>query len=129
MVYDGLVYGPGAPAPPPGGWPPPKPITGGPSTMEMHARSLDPSTGLPRGEDLPAPTAAVVSLVSGVLVCLGPITGIAAIVAGLRAERQIREAAAATGGARMATFGIALGVLNLILWTGGVAIYVVISLQ
>src|SRR5687768_18534433 len=82
--------GPGgfAPAPPGGGGfvPPggggPKPITGGKGTMAMHAMTIDPNTGLPKGEKPPASAAAVLALVCGILLCLGPLTGIPAIIAG-----------------------------------------------
>ncbi len=39
--------------------------------------TIDPKTGLPRGEKPPASTAAVVALVCGILLCLGPFTGVA----------------------------------------------------
>src|SRR5688572_32349834 len=78
----GYPPGPGgfAPAPPPPGFTPPgaggKPITGSAQTMAMHAMTIDPNTGLPRGEKPPASTAAAVALVCGALLCLGPLTGI-----------------------------------------------------
>ena len=53
--------------------PPGKPITGSAATMAMHAMTIDPKTGLPRGEKAPASTAAVVALVCGILLCLGPV--------------------------------------------------------
>src|SRR3954452_19282896 len=81
--------GPGGYGPPgPGGYgPPAKPITGSAATMALHAMTIDPKTGLPRGEKPPASTAAVVALVCGILLCLGPFTGIPAIIAGVLARK------------------------------------------
>ncbi len=105
-------YGP----PGPGGYgPPAKPITGSAATMAMHAMTIDPKTGLPRGEKPPASTAAVLALICGILLCLGPFTGIAAIISGLVAKNAIRNSPQSVGGARMATAGIVLGALNLVL--------------
>src|SRR6187402_3981136 len=97
---------PGGYGPPRGGYPPPpgyggppghqppapphKPITGSAETMAMHAMTIDPKTGLPKGEKPPASPAAVLSLVCGILLCLGPITGLTAIVAGVVARGQAR---------------------------------------
>src|SRR5690606_10671945 len=92
-----------------------KPITGSPETMALHAMTIDPRTGLPRGEKPPASTASVVALVCGVLLCLGPMTGITAIVAGIIARRAVRDNPTTVGGAGMALAGILLGVANLIL--------------
>ena len=103
---------PGGASGPPGR--PAKPITGSPETMALHAMTIDPRTGLPRGEKPPASTAAVVALVCGVLLCLGPMTGITAIIAGVIARRAVRDNPATVGGAGMALAGILLGVLNLI---------------
>lgn len=107
-------YGPGgfSPAQPPAGAP--KPITGSPQTMALHAMTIDPKTGLPKGEKPPASTAAVVSLVCGVLLCLGPLTGVPAIIAGFIAKKAAREDPHGTGGTRMATTGIVLGIVNLL---------------
>jgi hypothetical protein len=84
--------------------------------MALHAMTIDPATGLPKGEKPPASTAAVVSLVCGVLLCLGPLTAIPAIVAGFLARRAISADPAGTGGGGMAIAGMILGVLNLIGW-------------
>jgi len=119
----GYPPGPGgfAPAPPPPGFTPPgaggKPITGSPQTMAMHAMTIDPNTGLPRGEKPPASTAAMVAVVCGALLCLGPLTGIPAIIAGFIARRAIKQAPNAIGGGGMALAGIILGVVNLLGWT------------
>ena len=104
----------GGPMPPgrPGG---PKPITGGAETMALHAMTIDPNTGLPRGEKPPASTAAVLALVCGVLLCLGPLTGIPAIVAGITARKAARDKPGQVGGAGMGAAGIGLGALNLVL--------------
>ncbi len=101
-----------APPPGPGGPPGPKPITGSPQTMAMHAMTIDPKTGLPQGERPPASTAAVASLVCGLLLCLGPITGVAAIVAGVVALRASKRDPDGVGGRTMGIVGISLGVLN-----------------
>ena len=97
---------PGGYGPPRGGYPGPygqqghagqpgapahKPITGSAETMAMHAMTIDPKTGLPKGEKPPASPAAVLSLVCGILLCLGPMTGLTAIVAGLVARGQAQR--------------------------------------
>jgi hypothetical protein len=105
--------------------PPAKPITGSAATMAMHAMTIDPRTGLPRGEKPPASTAAVVALVCGILLCLGPFTGIPAIIAGVIARRAASRAPQAIGGAGMALAGILLGVLNLGLSCVGIAVAIV----
>ncbi|HKY37364.1 MAG TPA: DUF4190 domain-containing protein [Polyangiaceae bacterium] len=129
--------------PPPGGYGPPrggypgyglqgqagqaaaahKPITGSAETMAMHAMTIDPKTGLPKGEKPPATPAAVLSLVCGVLLCLGPVTGLTAIVAGLVARAQVQRRPTAIGGGSMAAVGIALGALNLLISALGVFYY------
>jgi Domain of unknown function (DUF4190) len=88
----------------------------------MHAMTIDPKTGLPRGEKPPASTEAVVALVCGILLCLGPFTGVPAIVAGVMARKAARQRPQAVGGTNMATAGIALGALNLVLSAIAVAI-------
>ena len=82
--------------------------------MAMHAMTIDPNTGLPRGEKPPASTASVVALVCGVLLCLGPITGIPAIIAGFIARKAIKESPSTVGGGGMALAGIILGAVNLL---------------
>jgi hypothetical protein len=59
--------------------------------MAMHAMTIDPNSGLPRGEKPPASISAVVSLVCGILLCLGPFTGIPAIIAGLLGRKAARD--------------------------------------
>lgn len=120
-------YGPLGPggygSPGSGGYgPSAKPITGSLETMAMHAMTIDPKTGLPRGERPPASTEAVVSLVCGILLCLGPFTGVPAIIAGFMAYKAARQRPQTVGGTGMATAGIALGALNLVLSALGAAI-------
>ena len=100
-----------------------KPITGSAETMALHAMTIDPKTGLPKGEKPPASPAAVLSLVCGILLCLGPLTGLTAIVAGLVARGQVQRRPAVVGGAGMAAIGIALGFLNLLLSVGFLIYY------
>jgi hypothetical protein len=100
-----------------------KPITGSAETMALHAMTIDPKTGLPKGEKPPASPAAVLSLVCGVLLCLGPLTGLTAIGAGLVARGQAQRKPAVVGGRTMALIGILLGVLNLMLSAVGVLYY------
>jgi hypothetical protein len=90
--------------------------------MAMHAMTIDPKTGLPRGEKPPASTEAVVALVCGILLCLGPFTGVPAIVAGVMARKAARQRPQAVGGTSMATAGIVLGALNLVLSAIAVAV-------
>jgi hypothetical protein len=85
--------------------------------MALHAMTIDPKTGLPKGEKPPASPAAVLALVCGILLCLGPLTGPTAIIAGLMARSQAQRKPNVVGGRGMATVGIALGVVNLLLWT------------
>lgn len=126
-------YGRGGP-PPPGpyyGAPaqpasPHKPITGSAETMALHAMTIDPKTGLPQGEKPPASAAAVLSLVCGILLCLGPVTGLTAIIAGVVARGQAQRRPTQVGGRGMALAGILLGVVNL-LTSLGALIYILTS--
>lgn len=105
-------------APPPagsGGPPGPKPITGSPQTMAEHALTLDPRTGLPRGEKPPASISATISLICGVLLCLGPLTGVSAVIAGFIARDAARARPLEVGGSELALAGICLGIANLVL--------------
>ena len=88
--------------------------------------TIDPKTGLPRGEKPPASTLAVVALVCGILVCLGPFTGIPAIIAGILGRKAARDSPQTLGGSGMATAGLVLGILNLILTVVG---FVVLASQ
>jgi len=96
--------------------------------MALHAMTIDPKTGLPRGESPPASTAAVVSLVCGVLLCLGPLTGFPAVIAGIVGRRAACEDPTAVGGARLALVGILLGVFNLVASGVGLLILLISAL-
>jgi hypothetical protein len=113
------------------GQPPPasphKPITGSAETMALHAMTIDPKTGLPKGEKPPAGPAAVLSLVCGMLLCLGPFTGLTAIVAGLVARGQAQRKPQAVGGRGMALAGILLGLLNLFLSAGALVYWLTVA--
>jgi hypothetical protein len=123
QVYRGAMNQQGGPPGHyPGGYGPPqppiqarKPITGSAETMALHAMSIDPKTGLPIGEKPPASTAAVIALVCGILICLGPLTGITAIVTGVIGRSKSKQQPESVGGAGMATAGIVLGCVNLLL--------------
>jgi len=133
---------PGGYGPPRGGYPgqgyaqpgqqgqaaaPNKPITGSAETMALHAMTIDPKTGLPRGEKLPASPAAVLSLVCGILLCLGPLTGPTAIATGLIARAQAQRKPHEVGGQGMALVGILLGILNLLLCAAWLVYYLTIA--
>jgi hypothetical protein len=122
----GSGWAPTPPGVPPGGGRGPKPITGSPETMALHALTIDPKTGLPRGEKPPASTVSVVAFVCGILLCLGPITGTSAIIAGVLGRRAARARPYEVGGAGLALAGIILGVLNLVLVTLGL-VYLLLS--
>jgi hypothetical protein len=91
--------------------------------MALHAMTIDPKTGLPRGEKPPASTAAVLSLVCGILLCLGPLTGPVAVVAGLMARAQVKAKPHSVGGQGMATTGLALGILSIVGWVAALIYY------
>lgn len=83
--------------------------------MALHAMTIDPRTGLPRGEKPPASTASVIALVCGILLCLGPLTGVSAIIAGVVGLRAARTRPQEVGGAGLASAGIGLGSLNILI--------------
>lgn len=96
--------------------------------MALHAMTIDPTTGLPKGEKPPASTAAVLALVCGILMCLGPLTGIPAIIAGIIARGAVKKDPANVGGGGLAIAGIILGVLNLLGWAVYFVIFVLAAL-
>jgi hypothetical protein len=91
--------------------------------MALHALTIDPKTGLPRGEKPPASTAAIVAAVSGILLCLGPLTGVSALVAGIIGRRAARARPHEVGGSALSLAGIVLGALNLVLSALGIAYF------
>ncbi len=82
--------------------------------MAMYAATLDPSTGLPQGERPPASTAAMIALVCGILLCLGPLTGTPAVIAGYLGMAAAKKNPGDVGGGTLAMIGLGLGVLNLL---------------
>ena len=97
--------------------------------MAVHAMTIDPRTGLPQGEKPPASPASVVALVCGVLLCLGPLTGVPAIIAGFIARKAAKQDPNGTGGARMAVAGIVLGALNLLISAVALLVAIVSALS
>lgn len=95
--------------------------------MALHAMTIDPKTGLPRGEKPPASTAAVVAAISGILLCLGPPMGISAVVAGIIGRRAARARPHEVGGAGLSLAGIVLGSLNLVLSAIGLAYWLLFT--
>jgi hypothetical protein len=55
-------------------------------------------------------------LVCGILLCLGPLTGIPAIIAGFIGRSASKKDPHNVGGSGMATAGIILGIVNIIGW-------------
>ncbi|HWA74790.1 MAG TPA: DUF4190 domain-containing protein [Polyangiaceae bacterium] len=95
--------------------------------MALHAMTIDPKTGLPRGEKPPASTAAVVAAIAGILLCLGPPTGVSAVVAGIIGRRAARARPHEVGGGGLALAGIVLGSINLVLSALGIAYWLLSS--
>ena len=91
--------------------------------MALHAMSIDPSTGLPIGEQPPASTMAVISLVFGLLLCL-PFAGAPGLITGLVAFLSARKNPTRVGGSTMAVIGIGLSLLNLIGWGLGAVLWI-----
>ena len=60
-------------------------------------------------------TASVVALVCGILLCLGPLTGVSAIIAGVVGLSAARARPQEVGGAGLASVGIGLGTLNVLI--------------
>jgi hypothetical protein len=71
----------------------------------------------------------VIALVCGILICLGPLTGFTAIIAGFVGRSRARARPDAVGGVGMATAGIVLGFVNLVLSLVGGLILLEYSLQ
>jgi hypothetical protein len=65
--------------------------------------------------------------VCGILLCLGPFTGLTAIIAGIVARAQAQKRPTSVGGGGMAIAGIVLGVINLCLSLIGLIFYVLSS--
>jgi hypothetical protein len=80
----------------------------------MHSMGIDPQTGLPYGEKPPASTVSVVALLAGFLLCLGPIAGVVAVLAGVLGLSAAARDPRAVGGRGLCFAGIALGILNLL---------------
>ena len=100
-----------------------RPVTAFPEFQEALALDWAPAplAGTPplRDSAPPAPTTsglAIASLVLGLLFCLGPLTGIPAVICGHLARSRIRSAAGQIGGAGMALAGLILGYVGIALW-------------
>lgn len=83
----------------------------------LRAASIPPalSSAAVRPRGVPAPGAATASLVLGILslVCLGPLTGIPAIICGHLARRKIARSGGALDGAGTALAGLIMGYVSL----------------
>jgi hypothetical protein len=88
---------------PPQGYPPPPPPPGQYPQAGMYAMQPARTSG-----------AAVTSLVCGLLLCIPFVTGLLAVVTGLVGMKIGRQPGRT--GAGLATFGLLLGVLNLVGW-------------
>ncbi len=97
--------------PPPGSTPPPPPPPPMPPGPPVGGQ---PPMGAPAG---PSNGTAIAALVLGLvsLLCLGPITGIVAIVLGISAKKKADQLGGEGKG--QATAGIVLGIIGSILWT------------
>jgi hypothetical protein len=73
-------------------------------------------------------TLAIVSLISGIvgLFMLPVIGGIVAVVTGHMAKKQIQESLGAQGGGGMATAGLIMGYISLVLWICGCIAWLVL---
>ena len=100
-----------------------KPLTAFPEFQD----ALTPATTAPPPGDIPplrdfapAPETtnglALTSLVLGILLCLGPLTGIPAVICGHLARSRIRHSPGQGGGAGMALAGLILGYIGTFLW-------------
>jgi hypothetical protein len=65
---------------------------------------------------------AIVSLVAGILCCI-PFSGIAAIVTGVMARNQIAASQGTQKGTEMATIGIVLGALSVLLAVANIIVF------
>ena len=95
---------------------------GGPPAQAGHASYAGPGVAGPVTSG--ATIAAFVMGLLSVIACLGPITGIPAIVVGRRARREIDSSQGSLEGRGLATTGIVVGVVGTILW-GLVALFLV----
>ena len=85
-------------------------------------------------EPAPAPapkssSLAIVSLVSGILgLCLPLLGGIVAVITGHMAKKEIRASGGTLGGNGLATAGLVLGYLEVVLYGGLCCVYVILIL-
>jgi hypothetical protein len=70
---------------------------------------------------------AVVSLVLGILCCI-PFSGVAAIITGVMARNQIAESGGRQGGAELATAGIVLGSISVLMSGAAIVLRLVTGL-
>ena len=101
-----------------------KPLAAFPEFQETlgPAPASSSSTGIPPLREFPSPPPqagnglATTSLVLGILFCLGPFTGIPAVICGHLARSRIRTSSNPSSGAGMALAGLILGYLGIALW-------------
>lgn len=95
---------------------------------EINALLLGPSAAAPAAPPLPSPAPpgrlrsglAITSLVFGLILCLGPLTGLPAIICGHIAHARARRSPREFGGAGLAIAGFILGYINIFFVTIGI---------